>query len=74
MMRGLVLLGVLLALLGAGALIFRGIGFTESKPVLKAGPLEVNREETHRISIPTVAGVGLIVVGLGFVFVGSKRT
>ena len=73
-MRGLVLIGVLLALLGAAALVFGGFGFTESKPVLKAGPLEVNKEEHHSISVPTIGGVVLLVAGLGFVFVGMRRT
>ena len=73
-MRGLVLIGVLLAVLGAGALIFGGFGFTENKPVAKLGPLEVNTEEHHSVSVPTIGGVVLLVAGLGFVFVGMRRT
>ena len=73
-MRGLVLIGVLLALLGAGALVFGGFGFTENKPVAKLGSLEVNTEQHHTISVPTVGGVALVVVGLGFVLAGRRKT
>ncbi len=73
-MRGLVLVGVLLAILGAGALIFSQVRYTDTEPVLKAGPIQVDKKESHVISIPTVGGVVLLIVGLGFVFAGMKRS
>ncbi len=73
-MRGMVLVGVLLALLGAAALIFGQIRYTDTEPVLKAGPIQVDKKESHVFSIPTVGGVVLLIAGLGFVFVGMKRT
>jgi hypothetical protein len=72
-MRGPVLIGVLLALLGAGALIFGQIRYTDTEPVLKAGPVQIDKKETHVISIPTVGGAILLVAGLGFVFAGMRR-
>ncbi len=73
-MRGMVLVGVLLALLGAGALIFGQIRYTETEPVIKAGPIQVDKKESHVFTLPTVGGVVLLIAGLGFVFVGMKRT
>lgn len=73
-MRGMVLVGVLLALLGAGALIFGQIRYTETEPILKAGPVQLDKKESHSFPIPTVAGVILLIAGLGFVYVGMKRT
>ncbi len=73
-MRGMVLVGVLLALLGAAALIFGQIRYTDTEPVIKAGPIQVDKKESHVFSIPTVGGVVLLIAGLGFVFVGMKRT
>lgn len=72
-MRGLVLIGVVLALLGAAALVFGQIGYTDTQPVLKAGPLQIDKTETHSVSIPTIGGVALLIAGLGFVFVGMRR-
>lgn len=73
-MRGMVLVGVLLALLGAAALIFGQIRYTDTEPVIKAGPIQVDKKESHVFSIPTVGGVVLLIAGLGFVFVGMRRT
>jgi len=73
-MRGMVLVGVLLAVLGIAALVFGQIRYTETEPVVKAGPIQVDKKETHVMSIPTIGGVVLLVAGLGFVFVGMRRT
>jgi hypothetical protein len=70
----MVLVGVLLAVLGIAALVFGQIRYTETEPVVKAGPIQVDKKETHVMSIPTIGGVVLLVAGLGFVFVGMRRT
>jgi UDP-N-acetylmuramyl pentapeptide phosphotransferase/UDP-N-acetylglucosamine-1-phosphate transferase len=41
--------------------------------VVKAGPIQVDKKESHVISLPTVGGVVLLIAGLGFVFVGMRR-
>lgn len=73
-MRGMVLVGVLVAVLGAAALIFGQVRTTTTEPVVKAGPIQIDKKESHVYSIPTVAGVVLLVAGLGFVFVGMRRS
>lgn len=72
-MRGMVLIGALLAILGVAALAFGQVRYTDTEPVVKAGPLQVDKKESHVISFPTVGGVILLVAGLGFVFVGMRR-
>lgn len=73
-MRGTVMAGAILALLGIGALVFGQIRWTETEPVVKAGPVQIDKKESHAISIPNVAGVILLVAGLGFVFAGMRRS
>lgn len=73
-MRGMVLVGALLALLGVAALVFGQVRYTDTEPVVKAGPIQVDKKESHSFSIPTIGGVILLVAGLGFVFVGMRRT
>jgi hypothetical protein len=70
-MRKLTLLGALLLVLGIIGLAAGGFSFKEKDTVLKAGPLEINKEEQHHVSIPTIlsalvaiAGVGLIVMDM----------
>ncbi len=46
-MRGTALLGVILIVLGIGGIAFDRFSYTETKPVLKAGPLQINSQEEH---------------------------
>jgi hypothetical protein len=71
-MRNIAWLGVVLIVLGIAGLAFENFSYTETKPVLKAGPVEVNAEEEHHISIPTVAGVVVLLAGVVLVFVGRR--
>lgn len=71
-MRGLTLLGVVLIVLGVAALFFGHFSFTETKPVLKAGPLQVNSQEDHTVWIPTVGGIVVVLAGLGLVMAGRR--
>jgi len=72
-MKPLAMLGVILIILGIAGLFFSRIGWTETKPVAKLGPLQVNSQEYHSIWIPTVAGVASVVAGVGLVF-ASRRS
>lgn len=73
-MKNLGILGALLIVLGAGALIFGHFSYSETKPVLKAGPLEINSQENHTVWIPTAAGVVVVLAGLGLVIAGRRST
>jgi hypothetical protein len=71
-MKPLAMLGVVLIVLGLAGLFFSRVSWTETKPVAKIGPLEVNSQEDHTVWIPTAAGVVAVLAGLGLVFVGRK--
>ncbi len=66
------ILGGVLIVLGVAMLAFGSFSYTETKPVLKAGPLEVNTEEEHHVSIPAIGGVIVLLAGVGVLFV--RRT
>lgn len=71
-MKPMAMLGVVLIVLGLAGLFFSRVSWTETKPVVKVGPLEVNSQEDHTVSIPTAAGVVAVLAGLGLVFVSRK--
>lgn len=71
-MKPIAVIGIVLILCGVGGLAFSRVSWTETKPVVKAGPIEVNREESHSVWIPTAAGIAAIVVGAGLVIVGRR--
>jgi hypothetical protein len=72
-MRGLTIIGVLLILLGVGALLFGHFSFTETKPLIDAGPIHVATQEDHTVWIPTIAGIVVLLAGLGLVFAGQRK-
>ena len=73
-MRNLLALGIVLVLLGAGGLLMGHFSFTETKPVLDAGPIHITTQEEHRVSIPTIAGIVMLVAGVGLIIIGRRAT
>ncbi|HYS45691.1 MAG TPA: hypothetical protein VEM35_04605 [Rhizomicrobium sp.] len=71
-MKPIALLGVVLIVLGVAGLFLSHITWTETKPVLKAGPLQINSQEDHTVWIPTAAGVVSVLAGVGLVFAGKR--
>lgn len=71
-MGKIAILGVVLIVLGVAGLVIGHFSYTETKPVLKAGPLQVNSQEEHNISIPTIGSIVLLIVGAGLVVAGRR--
>jgi uncharacterized membrane protein YidH (DUF202 family) len=71
-MRNLTLLGAVLIVIGVGALVFGHFSYTQTKPVADIGPLHIDAQEEHHVSIPTVAGIVIVIAGLGLVVVGRR--
>ena len=71
-MRNLLALGIVLVLLGVGGLLLGHFSYTETKPVLDAGPIHVTTQEVHRVSIPTIAGIVMLLAGVGLIIVGRR--
>ena len=73
-MKGLPLAGVVLIVVGVAALLIGHFSYTETKPLLKAGPLQVNTQQEHSIHIPTIGGIVIIVAGVLLVFAGRRAS
>jgi hypothetical protein len=71
-MKTIVLLGGVLIVLGIAGLLVSHVSWTETKPVVRLGPLEVNSQEDHTVWIPTAAGLVAVLAGLGLVFAGKR--
>ena len=67
------LMGLLLIVLGALALIYGGFSYTKENTAAKLGPLEIKVQEKETVNIPLWAGVGAIVVGGVLLVAGRKR-
>jgi hypothetical protein len=71
-MRGVALFGVILILVGIAGLAFDHFSYTETKPVLKAGPIQVNSQEEHHVSIPLVGSIVVMLIGAGLIVAGRR--
>jgi hypothetical protein len=63
---------VVLVVLGAGALLFGHFNYFEKKPVFDAGPIHVTSDQEHYVSIPTIAGVVVLVAGVALIVIGRR--
>lgn len=72
-MKPMSILGIVLIVAGLAGLFVSRISWTETKPVVKAGPIEINHEEDHSLWIPTAAGVVSVIAGLGLVMVSRRQ-
>jgi hypothetical protein len=73
-MKNMGIFGAILIVLGVGALFFGHFTYSDTKPVLKAGPLQINSTEDHTVWIPTVAGIVVVLAGLGLVMAGRSSS
>jgi hypothetical protein len=71
-MRGTALLGVILIVLGIGGIAFDQFSYTETKPVLKAGPIQIDSQQEHHVSIPLVGSIVVLVLGAGLLVMGRR--
>ena len=73
-MRGLVIVGVILILIGIGGLVAGQIPIHHTEQVAKIGPITANEDRESHIFIPPWVGVIVILAGGGLVFAGRGRT
>lgn len=69
-MKGLVLAGILVAVVG-GYILVRGLSVTTSDTVLEVGGLKASVEQKR--AVPSWVGVAAIVAGLVMVGAGARK-
>jgi hypothetical protein len=73
-MTGTRLAAIVLIVVGALMLAFPVISYTTRDEVVDIGPLEVTAEDEHRVPLPPILGGAAIVIGLGLLFTGRRRS
>lgn len=68
-----VVLGLLLAALGAAGLVYEGVTYQDEEVVLDLGSVEASVASEERVSIPPLVSGGVLVLGLGLAAVGVTR-
>lgn len=68
-MNAIKMLAVVLIVAGGLALAYGGFTYTKDTHQAKLGPIELSVSEKQTVNIPIWAGLGLIVAGVGLLFV-----
>ena len=68
-MNSIKMLAIVLIVCGGLALAYGGFTYTKDTHQAKLGPIELSVKETQTVNIPIWAGLGLIVAGVGLLFV-----
>ena len=72
-MKGKMLVGVILIVLGGLALAYQGITYTTKETVVDIGPLEVEKENTKTSPVPPILGAVALVAGLAIVITSRGK-
>ena len=71
-MKNGTLIGILLIILGIGALAYQGITYQREEKILDLGSIEATKETTERIPIPPILGVVAVIGGVAIVAATSR--
>jgi hypothetical protein len=71
-MRGLAWVGVLLVVLGVGALAVRSFTYTTKEKVLDVGPIHATADKEHDVYLYPAAGIAAILIGGALVVFGRR--
>jgi len=70
----LFVLGIILIVAGAAALIWQGISYTQHETVVAVGPVNVTAETQKTIPLPPILGALSFAGGILLVALGAKKT
>jgi multisubunit Na+/H+ antiporter MnhC subunit len=71
-MKPLALLGIVLMVLGLGALAYQGVTYTTRETVVDVGPIHATAERQKTIPLPPVLGITAVVAGVALLMVGRR--
>ena len=72
-MKAATLIGIVLIVLGIGALAYQGISYTSEEKILDVGPIEATTETTKTIPLPPIVGGVALVGGIALIIATTRR-
>jgi hypothetical protein len=71
-MKAATLVGLLLIVLGLGALAYQGFSYKTTEKILDVGPIEATSETTKTIPLPPILGVVAVIGGVAIVVATAR--
>jgi multisubunit Na+/H+ antiporter MnhC subunit len=72
-MKPIAVLGIVLIVLGLGALAYQGITYTTRETVVDIGPIHATAERQKTVPLPPVLGITAVVGGMALLIVGIRK-
>ena len=72
-MKAATLVGLLLIVLGIGALAYQGISYKSQEKIIDLGALEASAETTKTIPIPPIVGAIAVIAGVSVVIATARH-
>ncbi len=72
-MKSTSMLGIVLVVLGALALVYQGITYTRQVNVVDIGPIHATADEQKRIPLPPILGGLALAGGIALLIAGSRQ-
>lgn len=70
----LIAIGVVLILLGAAALVWQKVSYTQRETVVEVGPVNITADTKKTIPLPPILGGIAMVGGVVLIIVGAKKS
>jgi len=72
-MKPMALVGVLLVVLGLGALVYQGITYTSRETVIDIGPVHATADREKTLPLPPVVGIVAVAGGVVLLVAGMRK-
>jgi hypothetical protein len=72
-MKSTSMLGIVLIVLGALALVYQGFTYTHQEKVLDVGPIHATRDEKESVPISPIVGGLALAGGVALLLFGAKQ-
>ena len=73
-MKTTTLIGIVLIVLGIGALAYQGFSYKTREQILDIGPVQATSETTRTIPISPIIGALAVIGGVGIVIASARGT
>jgi hypothetical protein len=73
-MKPMALVGLLLLVLGLGALVYQGITYTSRETVIDIGPVHATADREKTLPLPPVVGIAAVAGGVVLLVAGMRKT